>query len=108
MAERTIPRSTQQGQTRLRPEEGTHRSAQIAVDMCHMNLQYMNTLSQFIPKAEMFHVQMNLLYALIDTMGATADVDPGVVLDMAKKYFSSLRTERYEMDNLDSHGRPKT
>lgn len=100
MAERTIPRSTQQGQTRLRPEEGTHRSAQIAVDICYMNLQYMNTLSQFIPKAEMFHVQMNLLYSLIDTMGATADVDPQVVLDMAKKYFTSLRNERIEIGEI--------
>ncbi len=93
--------------TRLRPEESSQRAASIAVDMCVMNVQYMNTLSQFLPLGELFHVQMNLLYGLIETMTATANVDPDTVLDMASRYFKSLRAERYEMDGLDSHGRPK-
>jgi hypothetical protein len=74
-------------QPRLRPEESTQRAAGIAVDMCTMNLQYMNTLSRFLSDGELFHCQMHLLYGLIDTMGATANVDPETVLDLAKKYF---------------------
>lgn len=92
---------------RLRPEECTHRAARIAVDMCIMNVQYMNTLSNFIPMGELLHVQMHLLYGLIDTMTATANIDADTVLDIAGKYFKSLRAERYEMDGLDSHGNPK-
>lgn len=87
------------GPPKLKPEESTQRAAQIAVDMCVMNVQYMNTLSQFLPMGELFHVQMHLLYGLIDTMSATANVDPRTVLDMADKYFKSLRRERHEMDD---------
>ena len=82
----------------LRPEESSQRAAQIAVDMCVMNVQYMNTLSQFLPTGELFHVQMQLLYGLIDTMGATANVDPEVVVDMVRKYFEHLRRERAKIE----------
>jgi hypothetical protein len=82
----------------LKPEESMQRAAQIAVDMCVMNVQYMNTLSQFLPMGELFHVQMHLLYGLIDTMGATANVDPETVLDMAGKYFRALKIERMNID----------
>lgn len=78
----------------LRPEEGATRASRIAVDMCVMNVQYMNTLSQFLPMGELFHVQMQLLYGLIDTMGATANVAPQTVLQMASKYFERLSAER--------------
>ncbi len=81
---------------KLRPEESSQRAACIAVDMCVMNVQYMNTLSQFLTMGELFHVQMHLLYGLIDTMGATANVDPETVIDMIRKYFESLRRERNE------------
>lgn len=85
------------GGPKLRPEESTQRAARIAVDMCVMNTQYMNTLTEFMSFGELFHVQMHLLYGLIDTMGATANVDPQTVLDIAGKYFESLREERREM-----------
>ena len=86
------------GPPRLKPEESTQRAAKIAVDMCTMNLQYLNTLSAFLPMGELFHLQMHLLYGLIDTMGATANVDPETVLDMAQKYFKALRKERREIE----------
>jgi hypothetical protein len=82
------------GGPQLKPEECSQRAARVAVDMCTMNVQYMNTLSQFMPMGELFHLQMHLLYGLIDTMGATANVDPETVIDMAKKYFEALRRER--------------
>jgi len=85
------------GGPKLKPEECTQRAAQIAVDMCIMNTQYMNTLSQFLSMGELFHCQMHLLYGLIDTMGATANVDPGTILDMARKYFDALQRERNEI-----------
>lgn len=85
------------GGPRLKPEESTQRAARVAVDMCIMNVQYMNTLSQFMPMGELFHVQMHLLYGLIDTMGATANMDPETVLDLVNKYFKSLRRERTEI-----------
>lgn len=64
-----------------------------------MNAQYLITLSQFMSSEEIFHLQMHLLYGLIDTMGATANVDPETVLTMAEKYFKHLRIERNRMDN---------
>ena len=79
----------------LRPEECSQRAAQIAVDMCVMNTQYMLTLDQFISTGEMFHLQMHLLYGLIDTMAATANVNPESVLDVARRYFEQLRRERH-------------
>lgn len=83
---------------KLKPEETTQRAVQIAVDMCVMNTQYMNTLSQFMSFGELFHVQMHLLYGLIDTMGATANIDPDTVLDIAKTYFAALQRERHATD----------
>lgn len=80
----------------LLPEESSQRAAGIAVDMCVMNLQYLNTLSNFLSDGEMFHLQMHLLYGLIDTMGVTANVDPRTVLDLAANYFKSLERERNE------------
>ena len=86
---------------RIRPEESSQRAAQIAVDMCVMNTQYMNTLSMFLSDGELFHVQMNLLYGLIDTMGATADIHPQTILDIASKYFKALIRERHQVENGD-------
>lgn len=96
MAERGN-RPAREGGPRLKPGESSQRAATIAVDMCVMNVQYMNTLSQFLPLGELFHVQMHLLYGLIDTMAATANVDPQTVLDMTKRYFEALIEERTEI-----------
>ncbi len=100
MSERSPVKPTRTGRPTLRPEESTQRAACIAVDMCVMNTQYMNTLSQFMSMGELFHVQMHLLYGLIDTMAATSNVDPETVLGFCKKYFDSLQRERAEMDEL--------
>lgn len=94
MGERIEKEGTTRGGPRLRPEESSQRAAAIAVDMCVMNTQYMNTLSMFLSDGELFHLQMHLLYGLIDTMGATSNVDPESVLDLARNYFKSLRRER--------------
>lgn len=80
----------------LLPEESSQRAAGIAVDMCVMNTQYFNTLSLFLSDGELFHLQMHLLYGLIDTMGATSNVDPETVLNFAHNYFKRLREERNE------------
>jgi hypothetical protein len=97
MPERYSRIPARDGGQRLKPEESTQRAACIAVDMCVMNVQYMNTLSQFLSMGELFHVQMHLLYGLIDTMAATANVDARTVLDLADKYFKALRKERTEV-----------
>ncbi len=80
----------------LLPEESSQRAARIAVDMAVMNTQYFITLDEFLSKGEMFQLQMHLLYTLIDTMGATAGVDPRTVLELAAKHFKSLERERTE------------
>lgn len=90
------PAAAGKGGPTLLPEESSQRAARIAVDMAVMNVQYLNTLSMFLSKGEVFHLQMHLLYALIDTLGATANVDPQTVLDIASKYFKSLERERRE------------
>jgi len=80
----------------LLPQESSQRAAAIAVDMCVMNVQYMNTLSMFLSDGELFHCQMHLLYGLIDVMAAASNVDPETVLDFARNYFVKLREERRE------------
>jgi hypothetical protein len=102
---RHIARPQPQRYPKVKPEESTQRAAQIAVDMCLMNCQYFITLSQFMPLGEVFHVQMQLLYGLIDTMGATANIDTNVVLDMAKKYFEHMRRERNGVDGRRIRGK---
>lgn len=96
MTDGTVRKPAREGGPKLLPQESTQRAACIAVDMCVMNVQYMNTVSQFLSKGEVFHMQMHLLYGLIDTMGATANVDPETVLNMAANYFKSLRRERLD------------
>ncbi len=66
--------------------------------MCVMNTQYLITLSEFMSLGELFHLQMHLLYGLIDTMGATNNVSPQTVLDVAEKYFKALQEERRETE----------
>lgn len=95
-ATRISRRPSRFGGPTLLPEESSQRAAEIAVDMCVMNVQYLNTLSKFLSDGEMFHLQMHLLYGLIDTMGVTANVDPRTVLDLAANYFKSLERERRE------------
>lgn len=65
-----------------------------------MNTQYFLTLSEFLPPGELFHLQMHLLYGLIDTMGIASNVEPETVLDIARNYFKSLRRERTEIGEL--------
>lgn len=95
-------------QPRLRPQESTQRAATIAVDMTVMMVQYMNTLSQFLPLGELAHLQMHLLYGLIDVMSITASSDPDSVLDMARGYFKHLRRERNEMLRNGNDGAAKS
>lgn len=96
MSERISKHASRFGGPKLLPEECSQRAAAIAVDMCVMNTQYLNTLSMFLSDGELFHLQMHLLYGLIDTMGVVNNVDPETVLDFARNYFTSLRRERRE------------
>jgi hypothetical protein len=79
----------------LHPDEASHRSASIAVDMAHSLARQLDTLSDFISKEEMLHLQMNLLFVMIDIMGATSNMDPDVVLDQCKLYFSRLKRSEF-------------
>jgi hypothetical protein len=78
----------------IHPLEASHRSATISVDIAYMIARYLDSLSDFISKEEMFHIQLNTLYVLIDIMGATTNTDPQHVLDEAKNYFKSLEREK--------------
>lgn len=93
----TIPAKL--GGPTLKPEEASQRAARIAVDMCVMNTQYMITLSEFMSLGEIFHLQMHLLYGLVDTMAATSNTTPETVLDFARNYFRVLREERHEINH---------
>lgn len=80
----------------LHPEQCSHRAATIAVDMAHMVSRYLNTLSHFISKHELYHLELTFLYVIIDLMSSTVNTDHEIVLDQCKKYFSQLR--RSEMN----------
>lgn len=78
---------------RLHPQESSHRASRIATDMAIRMAMELDTLSQFISKEEMFHLEMQMLYVLIDLMGVTHGSDPEMVIEQAKAYFQSLRRE---------------
>lgn len=46
----------------------------------------------------MFHVEMQMLYVLIDMMGATHGSDPENVIEQCKGYFAQLKRERNQCD----------
>jgi len=77
----------------LHPEQATHRSAAIGVDLALMLALHINTLKPFVGKEELVHIEMNALYCLIDLLGSTCNTDPDLVLDQCKVYFRRLRQE---------------
>lgn len=77
----------------LHPDEATHRSSQMAVDLAYMVARYINTLGQFISKKELFHLEIQTLYMLIDLMAATSNTETDVVLDECRNYFRRLRNK---------------
>lgn len=80
--------------SKLHPQESSHRASRIATDMAIRLAMELDTLSQFISKEEMFHLEMQMLYVLIDIMGVTNGSDPENVLDTCRNYFQSLRREK--------------
>lgn len=81
---------------KLHPQESSHRASRIATDMAVRLAMELNTLSEFLSKEEMFHLEMQMLYVLIDLMGTTSRSDPEMVVEQAKRYFQSLRREKNE------------
>jgi hypothetical protein len=78
----------------ISPLEANNRVSVISVDMAYMNARYIDTLSQFLTKGELFQLQMELLYCLVDMMGATKNVDPEIVCDLIRDYFRKLNKEK--------------
>jgi hypothetical protein len=78
----------------LHPQQASHRSSRIATDLSIQLAMSLDTLSQFISKEEMFHLEMQMLYVMIDLMGATHGSDPENVIEMCKGYFAKLKRER--------------
>lgn len=81
----------------LHPQESSSRASRIAVDFAVRLGMELDTLSEFLSKGEMFHLEMQILYVLIDIMGISNGSDPEMVLEQAKKYFKSLRREQSEL-----------
>lgn len=77
----------------IHPQEASHRSSRIATDLAVTLAIHIDSYSQFISKDEMFHIQMQMLYVLIDLLGATHGSDPEHVIEHCKGYFKTLRRE---------------
>jgi hypothetical protein len=77
----------------IHPQESTHRASRIATDMAIQLSMQLDTLSEFISKKEMLHLQLQMLYVLIDIMSATSKTKHENVLDLAREYFKRLRQE---------------
>ena len=82
-----------EGRILLHPQEASHRSSRIATDLALTLAIQIDSYSQFISKEEMFHIEMQMLYVLIDMLGATHGSDPENVIEQCKGYFSKLRRE---------------
>lgn len=81
---------------KLHPQEATHRSSRIATDMALRLAMEIDTLSEFISKDELFHLEMQMVYVMIDILGVTNGSDPEQVCDTCKNYFRSLKREKNE------------
>jgi hypothetical protein len=79
----------------LHPEEATHRSSQIACDLAYIVAKYVDTVSVFVSKKELLDIQMQTIFVLMDLLGATSNMDPDVVLDQCKLYFSRLKRSEF-------------
>ncbi len=77
----------------IHPQVATHRSSRIATDLAITLAIQIDSYKQFISEEEMFHVQMQMLYVLIDILGATHGSDPEHVIEQCKGYFRSLKKE---------------
>jgi hypothetical protein len=84
----------------INPENMTHRSGKMAVDLSYIIARWIDTVSEFIPRKELFQLQMNTLYVLIDIMGATSNADPQQVLDQCKEYFKKLNREKFANEEV--------
>lgn len=80
--------------SKLHPQESTHRASRIATDMALRLAMEIDTLSEFISKEELFHLEMQMLYVLIDILGVTNGSDPENVVEQCRDYFRSLRREK--------------
>jgi len=78
----------------LHPQECSHRSSRIATDLALTLAIQIDSYSQFISDAEMMHIEMQMLYVLIDMLGATHGSDPEQVIEACKGYFQKLKRER--------------
>lgn len=78
----------------LHPQQASHRSSRIATDLAITLAIQIDSYSQFVSQAEMFHIEMQMLYVLIDMMGATHGSDPENVVEACKGYFQQLKREK--------------
>lgn len=81
----------------LKPTEMSHRSGDCAVSMTYMIASLLDTYSHVMSKHELFHLQMHVLYAMIDIIGAHTTHSYKQVLTMCERYFEQLEKERGEL-----------
>lgn len=80
----------------LHPQESTHRASRLAVDLALKLAMDLDMLSEFISKNELYHIEMQMLYVLVDILGVTNGSEPESVAEQCKSYFKALRRERGE------------
>lgn len=82
----------------LHPMESSHRASRIAVDLALKLAMDLDMLSEFISKNELYHIEMQMLYVLVDILGVTNGSEPEAVAEQCKNYFRGLRRERSASD----------
>lgn len=78
----------------LHPQESTHRASKIATDLAVKLAIDIDMLGMFLSTEEKFHVEMQMLYVMIDLMGATNGSDPEHVIEMCRGYFQKLKRDK--------------
>ncbi len=78
------------------PQEMSARTGEIAVELAFILANHLDLISRFIPTKEFFHLQMNLLYVLVDVMQATKNTNVEHILDNIRDYFKSLEREKHD------------
>jgi hypothetical protein len=78
----------------LLPQEASSRATESAVMLTYVHASLMSYLSGVYSEEEIFHIYMQFLYCMIDTMAAVNKSSVYHVLDATERYFRQLESER--------------
>lgn len=82
----------------LLPQESSSRATEASVLLTYVHASLMTYLGQVFSEEEIFHVYMQFLYCMIDTMAAVNKCTVFHVLETIEKYFKRMEEEKSRLN----------